>query len=104
MLAYADEMPAYPGGEAALHRYLTQKTVYPAAAYQRGLSGTVVLQFVVDEQGRLLDPVVVKSTNAEFNAEALRLVRLMPWWTPGRQQGQPVRVRSTLPIQFTFKR
>jgi len=102
--AYADEMPAFPGGEVALHRYLLAKTTYPAEAKRRGLSGVVVMQFTVDEQGRVLDPTAVKASSPDFTAEALRLVRLMPWWTPGREQGQPVRVRCTLPIQFTFKR
>jgi protein TonB len=104
VLNYAEEMPAFPGGEVALHRYLATQTKYPSSALQRGLSGTVVVQFVVDEQGRVLDPVVVKTTTADFNAEALRLVWLMPWWTPGRQQGEAVRVRCTLPIHFAVKR
>lgn len=104
VLSYADEMPAFPGGETALHRYLATKTEYPAEALRRGLSGTVVVRFVVDEQGRVLDPNVVRASSPEFSAEALRLARLMPWWTPGRLAGQPVRVRCTLPIQFTFKR
>ena len=71
---------------------------------RRGVSGQVVVQFVVDEQGRVLEPQIVKSTDGDFNAEALRLVWLMPWWTPGRQQQQAVRVRCTLLISFTFKR
>jgi protein TonB len=104
VLNYAEQMPAFPGGEVALHRYLATQTKYPAEALRRGVSGQVVVQFVVDEQGRVLEPRVVKSTDADFNAEALRLVWLMPWWTPGRQQQQAVRVRCTLPISFTFKR
>ena len=104
VLNYAEQMPAFPGGEVALHRYLATQTKYPADALRRGVSGQVVVQFVVDEQGRVLEPRVVKSTDADFNAEALRLVWLMPWWTPGRQQQQAVRVRCTLPISFTFKR
>lgn len=103
-LTYAEEMPAYPGGDAALHQYLATRTEYPEAARRQGLSGTVVVQFVVDETGRLLDPQVVKTSEPAFDTEAIRLVRLMPWWTPGRQQGQLVRVRCTLPIRFTFKR
>jgi protein TonB len=104
VLNYAEQMPVFAGGAEALHRYLVTATKYPAAALRRGLSGTVTVQFIVDEQGRVLDPVVVKTTDEEFSAEAIRLVWLMPWWTPGRQGGQPVRVRCTLPIAFTFKR
>jgi protein TonB len=104
VLPYAEQMPTFTGGDLALHRYLAANTTYPAEAFRTGLSGTVVMQFVVDEQGRALNPVVVKSSNPAFNAEAIRLIWLMPWWNPGRQQGQPVRVRCTLPIVFSFKR
>jgi len=104
VLAYAEQMPTFIGGEAALHRYLATQTKYPPEALRRGLSGQVVVQFVVDEQGRVLDPVVVKTTAAEFNDEARRLAWLMPRWEPGREHGQPVRVRCTLPIGFTFRR
>ncbi|MGI4762582.1 MAG: TonB family protein [Janthinobacterium lividum] len=104
VLNYAEQMPAFAGGEVALHRYLATQIKYPAAAWQRGLSGQVVVQFVVDEQGRVLEPIVVKTTAADFNDEARRLVWLMPRWEPGRDHGQPVRVRCTLPIVFTFRR
>lgn len=104
VLTYAEQMPAFPGGEVALHRYLATQTNYPPEALRRGLSGQVVLQFIVDEQGRVLEPVVVKTTAVEFNDEARRLAWLMPRWEPGREHGQPVRVRCTLPIGFTFKR
>jgi len=57
----------------------------------------------VDEQGRVLDPTVVRSSQAVFDDEAIRLARLMPWWEPGRQQGRPARVRCTLPIIFTAR-
>jgi protein TonB len=104
VLTYAEQMPAFTGGEQALHRYLAANTTYPVEALRAGISGTVVMQFVIDEQGRALNPVVAKSSNPVFNAEATRLVWLMPWWVPGRQQGQAVRVRCTLPIVFSFKR
>ncbi|MDO7884567.1 energy transducer TonB [Hymenobacter cheonanensis] len=104
VLNYAEQMPAFPGGEVALHRYLASHITYPPDAMRRGLSGQVVVQFVVDEQGRVLDPMVVKTTNAAFNDEARRLAWLMPRWAPGREHGQAVRVRCTLPITFTFKR
>ena len=104
VLNYAEQMPTFVGGDEALHRYLAAQTKYPAQAMQRGLSGQVVVQFVVDEQGRALEPIVVKSTAADFNEEARRLVWLMPRWEPGREKGQPVRVRCTLPIIFTFRR
>ncbi len=104
VLTYAEQMPTFTGGEAALHRYLAAQIKYPAQAMQRGMSGQVVVQFIVDEQGRTLDPIVVKSTADDFNEEARRLIWLMPRWEPGREKGQPVRVRCTLPIVFTFRR
>ncbi len=100
VLTYADEMPVFPGGDAAFHQYLAQKIEYPAEAKRRNLSGTVYVRFVVDEQGRVRDAEVAKGCGNGFDEEALRLVRLMPWWTPGRQAGQPVRVARTLPIIF----
>ncbi|GAC1369572.1 MAG: hypothetical protein NVS3B25_02980 [Hymenobacter sp.] len=99
-LAYADELPTFVGGEAALHRYLTQKTVYPADARLHNISGTVVVRFVVDEVGRVVDAEVVRGCGHGLDEEALRLTRLMPWWTPGRMAGRPVRVWRALPISF----
>jgi TonB family protein len=72
----------------------------PAAALSHGTSGKVYVQFVVDEEGHLLDPRVVKGLGFGLDEEALRLVRIMPWWNPGRIGGRPVRVAYTLPIVF----
>ncbi len=99
-LFFADEMPTFPGGDVAFHQYLAQKIIYPAEARRRDLSGTVYVRFVVDEQGRITDAAVAKGCGSGFDEEALRLVRLMPWWTPGRNEGKPVRVARTLPIIF----
>ncbi|UOQ96533.1 energy transducer TonB [Hymenobacter sp. 5317J-9] len=103
VLAYAELMPAFPGGEEAFRRYLSAKTRYPPEAERLNLSGTVYVRFVVDEEGRIRDVEVVKGIGAGLDEEALRLVRLMPWWTPGRQHGQPVRVQQTLPISFRLR-
>ena len=100
VLSYADVMPAFTGGDAALHQYLASKINYPPDANQRNLSGTVYVRFVVDEQGRVRDAEVAKGCGHGFDEEALRVVRLMPWWVPGRMGGQPVRVMKTLPIIF----
>lgn len=100
VLSYAEQMPEFPGGEEAFRRYLGATTRYPAEAERLNLSGTVYVRFVVDEQGRIRDAEVVKGCGVSLDSEALRLVRLMPWWTPGRDQGQPVRVQRTLPISF----
>ena len=96
----ADEMPAFPGGAPAFQEFLRQKIRYPEDALRRNLSGKVHISFVVDEQGHILDPKVVRGLGGGLDEEALRLVRIMPWWTPGRVAGQPVRVAYTLPIVF----
>lgn len=104
VLDYAEQMPAFPGGTTALHQFLAAHLVYPPEAFKAGRSGKVVVQFVVDEQGRTRDVEAVRTSDPEFDAAAKRVVMVMPWWTPGADNGQPVRVRCTLPIIFTFRR
>ena len=96
----AEEMPAFPGGNAAMLAFLGRKTNYPAEALDHRVSGKVHVAFVVDADGRLRDPQVVRGLGYGLDEEALRLVRIMPWWTPGKINGQPVWVRVTLPIVF----
>ncbi|MBU6122524.1 energy transducer TonB [Hymenobacter siberiensis] len=96
----AEEMPSFPGGDAALVKFLSSKVQCPAAALDRGLSGKVHVAFTVDPAGHLHDPHVVRGLGSGLDAEALRLVRLMPWWTLGKVHGQPVWVSMTMPIVF----
>ena len=96
----ADEMPAFPGGAAAFAQFMRRTLQYPDAALAANISGKVHVRFTVSEDGRLLDPEVVKGLGYGLDQEALRLVRLMPWWTPGKVAGQPVRVRYVLPLVF----
>lgn len=96
----AEEMPAFKGGDQALLLFMREKVQYPAEALEQDISGKVYVRFVVDEQGRIRDAEVVKGLGHGLDQEALRLVRIMPWWTPGRVQGQPVRVYYTLPVAF----
>ena len=104
VLDYAEQMPAFSGGATALHQFLASHLAYPPEAFKAGHSGTVVVQFVVDEQGRTRDVEAVRTSDPEFDAAAKHVVMTMPWWTPGMEKGQPVRVRCTLPIIFTFRR
>jgi len=96
----ADDQPAFPGGVAAYRTFLQQNVHYPEAAKARNLSGDVFVSFVVDEAGRILDAEVIKGVGYGLDEEALRLVRLMPWWTPAHLAGKPVRVPATLRIRF----
>ena len=103
LLNLADEQPAYPGGVEAYRTYLQQNVHYPEAAKVKNISGDVFVSFVVDEAGRILDAEVVKGCAASLNTEALRLIRLMPWWTPARRAGQPVRATTSLHIRFELQ-
>ena len=97
---YTEDMPTFPGGDAAYVAYLRQNAHYPERALQKGVSGVVFVHFVVDELGRILDAEVIKGCGDGLDEEALRLVRLMPWWVPGRAGGKAVRVAQTLRIKF----
>lgn len=96
----ADEMPSFPGGGEALLKFLNKKMQYPAAALDQHLSGKVHVSFVVDDRGHPRDVHVVRGLGGGLDDEAVRLVRLMPWWNPGRINGQPVWVSITMPIVF----
>ena len=97
-----DEPPTIPGGAAAYRAYLRDNLHYPALARDQGIAGAVLVSFVVDEQGRLLDPQVAKGCDG-LNEEALRLVGHMPWWLPARRGGQPVRATFYLRIRFALQ-
>lgn len=100
VLYTAEQMPSFPGGDVALAKFLASKLQYPAAALDKAVSGKVHVSFVVDAEGRLRDPRVVRGLGHGLDEEALRLVRLMPFWNPGRVQGRPVWVSFTMPIVF----
>ncbi|MCC3156332.1 energy transducer TonB [Hymenobacter sp. 15J16-1T3B] len=91
---FVDQMPEFPGGAEALQQFLQAGVRYPVPEQQ----GKVFIDFIVTPDGRLLDPQVLKGPSPAANAEAMRLVRLMPRWKPGRQRGAAVHVRYTLPV------
>lgn len=96
----AEQMPAFPGGPEAFQKFLSKELHYPESALRRGLSGRVYVRFLVTEAGHIQDAEVVKGLGGGLDEEALRLVRIMPWWTPARIGGQPVRLSYTMPIIF----
>jgi protein TonB len=100
ILLTADEMPTFPGGDAALLKFLGSRLNYPEAALNHSISGKVHLTFTVDSEGHIHDPRVLKGLGYGLDEEAIRLVRLMPWWQPGKQQGRPAWVQVTMPIVF----
>ena len=90
----------YPGGMQELMKFLQTNIRYPKEAQERGIQGRVVVQFVVNKDGSICDEHVVRSVDPQLDAEALRVVRSMPNWEPGKQRGEKVRVRFTLPVTF----
>jgi protein TonB len=98
-----EQMPSFPGGQEKLLAWLQSELRYPPAAAERGISGTVYIQFTVGRDGTIRDISVARSPDPVFDREAIRVVQKMPKWLPGRQRGQAVTVRFTLPINFNLK-
>lgn len=95
-----EQMPSYPGGPAALMQYLNNNIRYPESAKANGIQGRVTVQFVVEKDGRISEVRTMRSANAALDREAERIVRSMPKWIPGRQDGSPVRVKYFVPVVF----
>ncbi|GHA67445.1 energy transducer TonB [Pontibacter akesuensis] len=100
---YVEQMPTFPGGETEMLKYLGKNIRYPAAAQRAGVEGLVVLSFVVSKTGEISEIQVIKNLGAGTDEEAMRVVKTMPKWTPGKQNGRAVPVRYTLPVRFTIK-
>lgn len=98
-----EEMPSFPGGDAALMKYLGSSIKYPAIAKDAGIQGTVYVTFVVDEKGEVKDAKVLRSIGGGADEEAIRVVESMPRWKPGKQRGKAVKVQYNLPIRFTLR-
>lgn len=97
-----EQMPQFPGGDTALQEFIKKNLNYPAIARQNHIEGKVHIVFIVDEFGYLEDPKITRDIGADCGKEALRLVRLMPKWIPGKQNGRPVRTKFTLPVMFVL--
>lgn len=98
-----ENMPEFPGGTAALMQYLSKNINYPTIAQENGVSGRVIVQFVVNRDGSIVEPVVARSVDPYLDREALRVISTMPKWKPGMQRGKPVRVRFTVPVMFRLQ-
>ena len=95
-----EEQPMFPGGMQELMKFMQTNIRYPKEAQERGIQGRVIVQFVVNKDGSISEECVVRSVDSQLDAEAIRIIRSMPNWTPGKQRGEPVRVRFTLPVTF----
>lgn len=98
-----EQMPQFPGGEAALMKYLSSHLVYPPEAARNGIQGSVVVQFVVKQDGSVGEVKVVRSLEKTLDAEAVRLCKSLPKFTPGRHGGKAVAVWYTLPVSFKLR-
>ena len=97
---YVEIFPSFPGGEVAMQKFIADNIYYPTIAVESGIQGVVVVQFVVNPEGRIIDPVVVRDIGGGCGEEAIKVVKKMPRWTPGEQNGRKVSVRYTLPVRF----
>ena len=98
-----ENMPDFPGGQAALMQYLAKNIKYPTIAQENGTQGRVIVQFVVNKDGSIVDAKVVRSVDPYLDKEALRVINTMPKWKPGMQRGKPVRVKFTVPVMFRLQ-
>ena len=98
-----EEMPQFPGGQAALLEYLAKNIKYPVVAEENGVQGRVIVTFVVERDGSITDVKVVKSVDPSLDKEAARVVKSMPRWQPGKQNGSAVRVKYTVPVTFKLQ-
>ena len=95
-----DEMPEFPGGFGECTKFLQQNLKYPEVPQELGIQGRVVVQFIIDRDGSIVEPKVIRSVDSYLDNEALRVISMMPKWKPGKQSGKIVRVRLTAPIMF----
>ena len=98
-----EQMPMFPGGDGALMSYLSSNIHYPTVAAENGVQGRVVVGFVVERDGSITDVNVLRSVDPSLDREAMRVVKSMPKWTPGKQNGSAVRVKYQVPVTFRLQ-
>ena len=98
-----EQMPQFPGGPQALFEYLSKNIKYPVVAEENGIQGRVIVTFVVERDGSITDVKVAKSVDPSLDKEAMRVVKSMPNWIPGKQNGSAVRVKYTVPVTFRLQ-
>jgi len=98
-----ENMPEFPGGEAAMYKFIGKNIDYPRMAKESGISGRVFVTFVVERDGSVTDVQILRGIGGGCDEEAVRVIRAMPRWSPGKQRGKPVRVQYRMPIKFTLQ-
>lgn len=98
-----ENQPEFPGGNTAMMKFLGDNIKYPVIAQENGIQGRVICNFVVEKDGSITDVQVVRGVDPSLDREAVRVIQQMPRWKPGKQRGQAVRVRFTLPVVFRLQ-
>lgn len=97
---YVEQMPEYPGGNEAMMAFLRKNLRYPETAKETGVEGRVIVRFVVNEDGTISDITILRDIGAGCGAEAVHVVKMMPKWKPGKQNGKAVKTYFNLPVMF----
>jgi protein TonB len=97
-----ENMPEFPGGDLGLMKYIQKNVKYPPIAKEYNITGKVYISFVVDKSGSVTNVKVVRGVDKNLDAEAVRVIKSLPKYKPGKQRGRPVRVQFTVPINFTL--
>ncbi len=100
ILTVVEVMPEFPGGQAELMRFISKNLIYPFVAMEKGIQGRVIVGFVVRPNGKITDIKIMRGVDSALDAEAMRVIGLLPDWIPGTQEGKAVAVRYHLPITF----
>ncbi len=100
---YVEEMPSFPGGNDEVMKFIISNITYPEIARRAGVNGRVMVQYVVEKTGEITNVAVLKGIGAGCDEEAVRVVKMMPNWKPGKQNGKPVRVKMVVPILFRLQ-
>ena len=103
VLEKAEVMPQFPGGDQAMMKFVSENVQYPEEAKEKEISGRVLVGFIVEKDGSVNEVKVVKGIGGGCDEEAVRVVKAMPKWKPGKQKGKPVRVHYTLPLTFKLQ-
>jgi len=98
-----ENMPEFPGGESSMYKFIGNNIEYPRMAKESGISGRVFVTFVVERNGSVTDVQVLRGIGGGCDEEAIRVIKMMPKWNPGKQRGKPVRVQYRMPIKFTLQ-
>ncbi len=99
---FVEDQPSFPGGEDEMRKFISRNVEYPKEARESGIVGTVYIQFIVEKDGTLTNIKVIRGVHESLNQEALRVIKLMPKWKPGKQRGKAVRTQFTIPLKFSL--